>query len=376
MDSTLNDPQAGLVADLVLEGGGVKGIAHIGAVTALESSGYKFQRVAGTSAGAVAAAVVACCAQRDKKVADIQDLMCPGKNKDSIQYKMVPSGRTTIPGLEQALAAMSVVVNDGFFDSTYLRDWIHGTLKREWDVEKFGDLRIQDPKTALATSQQYRLVVMVADVSRGSLVRLPWDYHLYGLDPDQQYVADAVRASASIPYFFEPAKLSWAPPSTNTSDLVDGGMLSDFPIEIFDRDDRDQSRWPTFGVKLSAEPDPTALAHHIGGPISLGRALYDTALNGNDAVHLSDPCVLRRTMFIDTSFVSATDFGLDDNEQQQLFNAGQQVATAFVKAFDWNSFKVACGADLEARRFRALAARGASPIDLQGDLEAPVAAGS
>ena len=45
--------------DLVCEGGGVKGIAHIGAVSVLVEHGYRFQRVAGTSAGSIAAAFVA-----------------------------------------------------------------------------------------------------------------------------------------------------------------------------------------------------------------------------------------------------------------------------------------------------------------------------
>ena len=49
-------------ADLVLEGGGVKGIALVGAVTALDEAGYSFPRVAGSSAGAVVAALVAALA--------------------------------------------------------------------------------------------------------------------------------------------------------------------------------------------------------------------------------------------------------------------------------------------------------------------------
>ena len=45
--------------DLVLEGGGVKGIGLVGAVLTLSGSGYVFPRVAGTSAGAIVAALVA-----------------------------------------------------------------------------------------------------------------------------------------------------------------------------------------------------------------------------------------------------------------------------------------------------------------------------
>jgi NTE family protein len=48
-----------LKADLVLAGGGVKGIGHAGAVAKLREAGYEFPRVAGTSAGAIVGAMVA-----------------------------------------------------------------------------------------------------------------------------------------------------------------------------------------------------------------------------------------------------------------------------------------------------------------------------
>jgi NTE family protein len=50
--------------------------------------------------------------------------------------------------------------------------------------------------------QRYKLVVIVSDVSRGRMLRLPRDYEsLLGVDPDTQPVADAVRSSAGIPFF-------------------------------------------------------------------------------------------------------------------------------------------------------------------------------
>jgi NTE family protein len=45
--------------DLVLEGGGVKGIGLAGAYAVLEENGYEPQNVAGTSAGAITAALIA-----------------------------------------------------------------------------------------------------------------------------------------------------------------------------------------------------------------------------------------------------------------------------------------------------------------------------
>jgi NTE family protein len=46
-------------ADLVLEGGGVKGIALVGVFSVLEQRGYQLRRVAGTSAGAIVGSLVA-----------------------------------------------------------------------------------------------------------------------------------------------------------------------------------------------------------------------------------------------------------------------------------------------------------------------------
>src|SRR4051812_30800047 len=45
--------------DAVFEGGGVKGIGLIGALTVVEEEGYKWGNLAGTSAGAIVASLVA-----------------------------------------------------------------------------------------------------------------------------------------------------------------------------------------------------------------------------------------------------------------------------------------------------------------------------
>lgn len=50
-------PPPPLLTDLGLEGGGVKGVRHVGAVMRLVEAGYSFPRVAGTSAGAIVGAL-------------------------------------------------------------------------------------------------------------------------------------------------------------------------------------------------------------------------------------------------------------------------------------------------------------------------------
>ena len=48
-----------LMADAVFEGGGVKGIGLVGAVAVAEERGYQWVNIAGTSAGAIVAALLA-----------------------------------------------------------------------------------------------------------------------------------------------------------------------------------------------------------------------------------------------------------------------------------------------------------------------------
>ena len=50
----------------VFKGGGAKGIAYAGAVKACEEAGIEFDAVAGASAGAIAAALVACRCPADE----------------------------------------------------------------------------------------------------------------------------------------------------------------------------------------------------------------------------------------------------------------------------------------------------------------------
>jgi NTE family protein len=349
-----------LRADLVLEGGGVKGIGHVGALSVLAERGYRFQRVAGTSVGALVAAFVAA----GLSVERMETLMRPGADPHSIDYhKVVGSHPPLLGGVEDAI---SLLLAKGAHSSGYLADFIASTLRRETRgrVTTFGDLRLDDDRRDLAENQRYRLVVMVADVSRGSLVRLPWDLGVYGYtaaDRDAMPIAEAVRASISIPFFFKPVRFPWKAPRGNLSYWVDGGAVSDFPIEIFDRTDGRPPRWPTFGIKLSARPGPGQLLNHVDGTLSFAEGLLETVVNGNDQVHLADPCVVARTIFVDASAVPATDFALSPEQQRLLFDKGREAAAAFLAAWDWEAYLQRCPA-APGHAARAQAARGQRPL--------------
>jgi NTE family protein len=318
-------------ADLVLEGGGVKGVGLVGAVSVLEEHGYTFRRIAGTSAGAIVGALVAA---RISTTA-LHELM------QSVPYSKFKD-ESMIDRFGILGKGLSLLFEEGVYEGKFLHSWLSEQLAAH-NVRTFGDLRIDDdPETSLPVEKRYKLVVMAADLSLGRLIRLPWDYkERYDLDPDEQSVADAVRMSMSIPFFYEPVKMRDAQ-RNRTTYVVDGGLLSNFPIDAFDRTDGRAPRWPTFGVKLSARADAQMVSNEIDGPFDFAKALVATLLSAHEARHLDDPCVVKRTMFVDTMKVRSTDFGITPDQQKTLYTNGRDSAEGFLKGWDFGEYVKEC----------------------------------
>jgi NTE family protein len=318
-------------ADLVLAGGGVKGIAHAGVLSVLHERGYRFERAAGTSAGAIVAALVA-AGMSPERMHELLGQLDYRAFRDS-------SGRDRVP---LSGPGLSLALEDGLYEGEYLREWLGDQLSA-LGVETFRDLRREDADSALPAEQQYGLVVMAADITRGELVRLPWDYRqCYGLDPDRQRVADAVRASMSIPFFFEPVRLAGADGASFT--LVDGGVLTNFPIGTFDRTDGHTPRWPTFGVTL-IPPLPIGNARLFPGlgllrrgPLHLLECLLTTMMVGHDQAELRKPWVAARSIPVDTERVNVVDFDIDPVAQQGLYESGRAAGEAFLATWSWEKY--------------------------------------
>ncbi len=326
-----------LRADLVLEGGGVKGIALNGAVSTLLRAGYTFPRVGGTSAGAVVGAVLAALQRSDGSVDDL------GAIAASLDYRRLRDrgfpGRYLGP-LGFLADGVSVLLEDGAYEGDFLQDWVAGVLA-DLGVRTFGDLRRDDPGDDGAPHSQWSLVVNASDVSRRRLARLPWDYEpVYGLDPDEQVVATAVRASASIPYLFEPVTLRGGRGEVT---LVDGAVVSNYPVEMFDREDGRAPRWPTIGVRLDALlGGGQATVHRVRGAVPLGVALVETAVEGCQAEHVLAPCNVARSVYVDTGDVGVLDFGISRAEQAKLVRAGEQAALDFLDTWDFDGWRLRC----------------------------------
>ena len=309
-----------LNADLVLEGGGVKGVALAGAVSMLEERGYRFRRVAGTSAGAL----VGCLVAAGISGARLRDMML---TVDYRRFRDPP----LIGRLGPGGAVAAVLAHKGWCKGDALRSWVAECLQ-EAGVRTFADLPLNDdgaaPDLRDDPDRRFRFVAMVSDLSQGRLVRLPWQYReRFGVNPGEAVVADAVRASAAIPYYFRPA-LCPDRLSGGEAWLVDGGLLSNFPIAVFDRADI-EPRWPTFGIKLSGDVSVSQV-NHIDGVISLSRAMLSTMTGFYDRLQTVRPDVVARTIVVDTKGVSATDFDLSRSAAVTLFESGREAAALFL----------------------------------------------
>jgi len=344
--------QRELVCDLVLEGCGVKSPGLVGAIMVLAEAGYHVRAVAGTSAGAVIASVVAALSQARQPLARLLPLTL------DIDFKrFMPNGRAH-DLFERATGRVGTMLADaallsertGLYSGEYLREWLGHIVHDELGIHTFADLRLRaedDPDMSIVAGRDYRLVVLTSDITRGQLARLPWDYPLYGHDPDEMDPVDAVRASMSIPFIFEPvhfvsrdAVVTLPGPggvhttvhyAAGTHTWVDGALLEKFPIHAFDRADGGAPRWPTIGVKLSRLETDIPAGEPCDSALAVAMHCLRTAMNEWDTNALHDHAAAR-TIFVDNAGLSTTDFDVPKERQYQLFLNGVRAASDFLVA--------------------------------------------
>lgn len=167
---------------LVLGSGGARGLAHIGAIEALEERGYTITSIAGCSMGSIIAGMYAAGQLKEAKEWFLQvdkQLILRMMDINLLSVNSLVKGRRIIEELEK-------VVPDR-------------------PIEK-----LNIPCTLVASDMQNTEEVVFRS---GSLF-------------------EAVRASISIPLFFEPVKMG-------NRLLIDGGILNPLPLHVVDRTDGD-----------------------------------------------------------------------------------------------------------------------------------------
>jgi NTE family protein len=325
--------------DLVFEGGGVKGIGLAGAFAALEQQGYTPHAVAGTSAGAIVAALVAA----GYRSAELDRILLH-----------LPFRSFEDPTWEQKLplvgSVLSVLLERGLYKGEHFEQWMRAQLEAK-GVTTFGQLadeRAENPK------HRYLLKMIASDVTHRRMLVLPDDAEHLGVDPDELGIAYAVRMSMSIPIFYEPV-IHENRRSGGRHLIVDGGMLSNFPVWLFDSEGR-PPRWPTFGLLL-VEPDPkVAIGHRLerndlddepGSLIDYVKSLAATMMEAHDRMYL-EQATFARTIPIPTLGVGTTEFEIGEERIRALYDSGFKAATQFLARWNFEDYVAAFRSDRPA----------------------------
>jgi NTE family protein len=317
--------------DLVLEGGGVKGIGLAGAYSVLEEQGYEPQNVAGTSAGAITAALIAA----RYSSAELKEIVL------SLDFKQFEdkAWEDRLPVIDRSA---SILLDQGIYEGKRFYEWIKGLLAQK-GVYTFADL--VDEEFADDPRYRSRLQVIASDVTSRRLLVLPRDAEVFGLKPDALEVAEAVRMSMSIPIFFEPVRLK-DPVTSLKHVIVDGGMLSNFPVWLFDCGTDEAPEWPTFGLLLVEQDPKTPISQRIPAEkrdwgvapmIAYIKSMAHTMMEAHDRIYL-EKAEYARTIPIPTLGVGTTDFELSRERAEALYESGRDAAEKFLATWDFDAY--------------------------------------
>ncbi|MCD4731206.1 MAG: patatin-like phospholipase family protein [Bacteroidales bacterium] len=380
--SDIKDQDGNQYVDLVQEGGGVLGIALVGYTYVLEEAGIRFFSLAGTSAGAINTMIMAGIGPiNDRKSDEILEVLS-GQNLfdfvdgDPKLKKIVQQGIDGTPFkklkwklLWNIKKLKKALLEDlGLNPGNEFEKWIEQILKNSGahlnTIGELIDLRKKEnfPSGLIFNGQpikdeQAAIHIITSDITTQSKVRFPDMAKLYwGENYKEVSAAKIVRASMSVPFFFTPFEINNMPNAgqhvdedwkrltgytgriPETVKFVDGGMISNFPINVFHRPDGGVPRKPTFGVKLSAYREEFSEVDDIGSFIG---SMVSTMRHDSDNEFLiNNPDYQKLICFIDADKnFKWLNFNMTPERQQKLFLLGAKKAIKFLEDFNWPKYK-------------------------------------
>jgi NTE family protein len=320
--------------NLVFEGGGVKGIAYVGALQVLEERGILpgIVRIGGTSAGAITAVLVGL----GYPLAEIRATL------SNLDFRNLLDDSWGV-----ARDADRLIREFGWYKGDFFRAWIGERI-----AAKTGnaDATFRDLAAAGSDAGFRELFLVGTNLSTGYAEVFSPEH------TPRMCIADAARISMSIPLFFAARR------SARGDIYVDGGLIDNYPVKLFDRKKYVEAhcRIPPYyeahNARLAAEGKPNSpyvynmetlgfrldsareiavfrdqaepARRRIDDFFSYSQALLETVLGIQDSMHLhSDDW--QRTIYIDTLGVGITDFGIDDARKEALAASGRRGTEAY-----------------------------------------------
>lgn len=328
-----------LPVNLVYEGGGVFGIAYLGALQYFYQNGILqyLKRTAGTSAGAI----TACITSFNLAFSEIKKIV------DTLDYKKIPQANE-IPNLQKISEPVQkelesifgdincmyrLITKYGWFSSDYFYQWIKEKIAEQFErSQKEPPYTFADFKNSSIHKEQrhfYDLYIIGTDLN----------YHTskvfsYETTPDME-VALAVKISMSIPLFFEAVELNPYDNDNFKQFFCDGGVMWNYPINIFDSVAYNGKalpgvNWQTLGLRFLNHRQ----YHPIQNFIDYIDHLYHSLLQAQQNMFDNSPQDKTRSIQIDTGNISFTDFNIttEDDTYRFLYHQGYQAAYAYFNA--------------------------------------------
>lgn len=308
----------------ILDGGGVKGAALAGCLKAAEENGVTFAGYGGTSAGSIVAMLASIGYTPD----ELYQIMT--ERVDFTEF--LDDGGTALNRLKEAPARfhakrdwfgflwqnrrlLSTIVDAlGLYHGQKIRDLLLGLVKQKLPaLQGQHDFTFDDLNRLGCTP----LKIVASDVR----MRRPTVYSGAGGVEVNGSVVDAVRASMSYPFVFQPVRI-------NDRYLVDGGLTSNLPVFLFESERRNDGL-PVVAFDLVA-PIPSFV-----GQYGFGRYCGDMLSTGLEASEYLLRRLTEALYHVPISMpseVGTLDFGLTQQQREMLFRAGHSAASSYFAA--------------------------------------------
>lgn len=373
--------------NLIFKGGGVKGLAYVGAIKVLEEKGLisGVKRVSGTSAGAITSTLLAMQYDSDEiqhllSSKNMKDFLDHPFTKERIKEKIKNIGVSTVVSAlstvyETIKAALISPVSAALapLKALFSAAWNTTGLCKGEDFRKWMEERIKE-KTGkeFCTFRELRelieqgkpfkhLHIFVLKLNSEEIA------HIHSEDPkwDNLIISDIVRASMSIPGVFEPhtlhtlqinpkdQKQRLRTPAAGFGSYVDGGLIANFPIEAFDK------KKYQLHVSLNEEGE-----YHMLNKRSLGFSLYSPQKSDVEPVKPPETVgdllkaivslywqaeeLIRaqviynkhRVIDINNLGIGTVEFGIKEEQKQGLIDSGKKAALEFFEKQEKQSSEV------------------------------------
>ncbi len=319
--------------NLVLEGGGVRGIAYAGVFSVLEDKGIlqQIEKVAGSSAGAIAGLLVSV----GYTVNEIDSIM------HKLAVQQFNDGKGGIIGKYKR-----VKKEFGMYPGKKIEKWLMQLVKQKTGKENLSFAELH--QLHLQNKLYKDFYCTGTNLSRQQLEIFSFEH-----TPDMP-VALAARISASIPWYFEPIALDDNKQKIKKKDTtsyinyyVDGGMLCNYPISIFDSCENNQNPLlcsqvkfnpQTIGIKLERpeQIDSLQKKNYTIPPFSVTNfQQYLTAFSNlvMETLNRKYPDLANekgRTIYVSYGNIHSKVRKMKPEEKQLLFDNGVKAATWFL----------------------------------------------